>query len=103
MSSPVVMEMQILEQWAPVPSQTVELGHHMCACKSPKRSLKGPCYILLFLLLLLLKLPLLVFVSWDTPRHLGVRAALCRAVHCDARVRMRVVDGPVLQVFKERV
>lgn len=75
---------------------------HVCMQK-PQRSLKVPCYILLFLLLLLLKLPLLVFVSWDTPRYLGVRAALCRAVHCDARVRMRVVDGPVLQVFKERV
>lgn len=48
-------------------------------------------------LLLPLKLPQLVYVSWGAPPHLGVRAAVWGPVRRDARVRVRVVDGPVLE------
>lgn len=64
--------------------------------------LRFPATFSLFLLLPL-KLPLLGLVSRGTPPYLNVRAAFLRAVGCQTHVRVRVVDSPVLQGFKEKV
>lgn len=96
MGSPVVLEIQIpaalwvLQQV----KQASQAGP--CCMQKPQRSLEVPCHFPFFLRLLLLKLPLLVFVSRGTTLYLCVGAALWCAVSGDTHVRVRVVDGPIL-------